>query len=126
MSKLALPQGALDLLVLRILSAGEMHGWGVAERLSLLFQGGAAAWEPVQRLEPGQEHGALLQVLDRLRNLPGVAVVSAAEFNVLGRPWRNHFPLPGTPREGIEATMAPVTPGYFETMKIPLLRGRTF
>jgi PadR family transcriptional regulator, regulatory protein PadR len=36
MSKLELPQGTLDLLVLRVLSAGEMHGWGVAQRLSLL------------------------------------------------------------------------------------------
>ena len=79
------------------------------------------SWEAVQRLEPNQQHAALLQVLDRLRDLPGVAAVSAAEFNVLGRPWRNDFPLPGTARETIEATMAPVTPGYFETMKIPLL-----
>ena len=84
------------------------------------------SWEAVQRLEPNQQHAALLQVLDRLRDLPGVAAVSAAEFSVLGRPWRNDFPLPGTARETIEATMAPVTPGYFETMKIPLLAGRTF
>ena len=36
MSRLELPQGTLDLLVLRVLSAGEMHGWGIAQRLSLL------------------------------------------------------------------------------------------
>ena len=36
MSSLELPQGTLDLLVLRVLSAGEMHGWGIAQRLSLL------------------------------------------------------------------------------------------
>jgi transcriptional regulator len=34
--KLDLPQGTLDLLVLRVLSAGEMHGHGIAQRLSLL------------------------------------------------------------------------------------------
>ena len=84
------------------------------------------SWEAVQRMEPNQQRAALLQVLDRLRDLPGVAAVSAAEFNVLGRPWRNDVPVPGTARETIEATMAPVTPGYFETMKIPLLAGRTF
>ena len=36
MAKLDLPQGTLDLLVLQVLSAGEMHGWGVAQKLSLL------------------------------------------------------------------------------------------
>ena len=38
MEKLDLPQGTLDLLVLRVLSAGEMHGWGIAQKLSLLSQ----------------------------------------------------------------------------------------
>jgi PadR family transcriptional regulator, regulatory protein PadR len=36
MERLDLPQGTLDLLVLRVLAAGEMHGWGVAQRLSVL------------------------------------------------------------------------------------------
>lgn len=36
MSKIDLPQGTLDLLVLRILNTGEMHGWGIAQRLSVL------------------------------------------------------------------------------------------
>jgi predicted permease len=84
------------------------------------------SWEAVQRVEPNQQRAALLQVLDRLRELPGVAAVSAAEFNVLGRAWRNVIPVPGTARETIDATMAPVTPGFFETMTIPLLAGRTF
>ncbi len=84
------------------------------------------SWEAVQRTEPHQQRAALLQVLDRLGDLPGVAAVSAAEFNVLGRAWRNDILVPGTAREAIEVTMAPVTPGYFETMKIPLLAGRTF
>jgi len=84
------------------------------------------SWEAVQRLEPDQERTALLQVIERLRTLPDVAAVSAAEFNVLGRAWRNNISVPGTAREAIEVTMAPVTPGYFETMKIPLLAGRTF
>jgi PadR family transcriptional regulator, regulatory protein PadR len=33
-----LPQGTLDLLILRVLSAGEMHGWGIAQRLSIVSQ----------------------------------------------------------------------------------------
>src|ERR1044071_7019468 len=38
MEKLELPQGTLDLLVLQVLSAGEMHGWGIAQKLAVLSQ----------------------------------------------------------------------------------------
>ena len=38
MSKIDLPQGTLDLLVLRVLTGGEMHGWGIAQRLTLISQ----------------------------------------------------------------------------------------
>jgi PadR family transcriptional regulator, regulatory protein PadR len=38
MEKLDLPQGTLDLLVLQVLSGGEMHGWGIAQKLSVLSQ----------------------------------------------------------------------------------------
>jgi len=38
MSKIDLPQGTLDLLVLRVLTGGEMHGWGIAQRLSIISQ----------------------------------------------------------------------------------------
>lgn len=34
--KIDLPQGTLDLLVLRVLGAREMHGWGIAQRLNVL------------------------------------------------------------------------------------------
>jgi PadR family transcriptional regulator PadR len=36
MARIDLPQGTLDLLVLRVLSGGEMHGWGIAQRLSIV------------------------------------------------------------------------------------------
>jgi transcriptional regulator len=36
MPKIDLPQGTLDLLVLRVLSVGAMHGWGIAQRLSIV------------------------------------------------------------------------------------------
>jgi predicted permease len=84
------------------------------------------SWEAAQRMEWNQQRVAMLQVLDRLRDVPGVAAVGAAEWNVLSRTWRYNVGVPGTTRETIEATMAPVTPGFFETMKIPLLAGRTF
>jgi PadR family transcriptional regulator len=36
MATIDLPQGTLDLLVLRVLSTGEMHGWGIAQRLNVV------------------------------------------------------------------------------------------
>jgi predicted permease len=82
--------------------------------------------ERVQRLEPDRQRAALLEVLDRLRGVPGVRIVSSSEANVLGRAWTHYIRVPGTEHEAIEATVAPVTPGFIETMNIPLLTGRTF
>jgi len=36
MSKLELLQGTLDLLILRVLQAGPMHGFGIAQKIHLL------------------------------------------------------------------------------------------
>jgi putative ABC transport system permease protein len=83
------------------------------------------SWEAVQRMETDQQRAAQLHVLDRLHDVPGVAAVSAAEGDVLSR-LRYTVSVPGTARETIEATLARVTPGFFETMQIPLLAGRTF
>jgi PadR family transcriptional regulator, regulatory protein PadR len=38
MKRIDLPQGTLDLLVLRVLNGGEMHGWGIAQKLNVLSQ----------------------------------------------------------------------------------------
>ena len=82
--------------------------------------------EAVHRVDPQQQRTALLQVLERLRAVPGVQAVSSAESNMLGRAWTHYVRLPGTERETLETTMVPVTPGFFDTMRIPLLAGRTF
>jgi putative ABC transport system permease protein len=81
--------------------------------------------ETVQRIDPPQQRAALVQALDRLRGMPGVEAVSSSEFTTLGRPWTHYVRFPGT-RQDLEATMAPIMPEFLETMRIPVLAGRTF
>ncbi|MCU1261240.1 MAG: hypothetical protein JWO80_4125, partial [Bryobacterales bacterium] len=69
-------------------------------------------------------------LVERLRSLPGVEAASAAgaiPFNPSGI-WTEELRLAGrsaTDRRA-EAQISVALPGYFETMGIPLLRGRTF
>jgi predicted permease len=77
-------------------------------------------------MDANQQRTALLQVLERLGGVPGVQAVSSAEYSILGRAWTHNVRVPGTEHDWVEATMVPVTPGFFETMKIPLLAGRAF
>ena len=39
MEKLDVPQGMLDLMILRILAAEPMHGYGIAQKLAILSHG---------------------------------------------------------------------------------------
>jgi transcriptional regulator len=45
MSKLELLQGTLDLLVLRVLNGGPMHGFGIAQKIHLLSEEALAVEE---------------------------------------------------------------------------------
>jgi putative ABC transport system permease protein len=65
------------------------------------------------------------QVLGRLRSLPAVISAGATTDLPLTREWlRNGFEIPGAhATRGIAAYVA-VSPDYFQTMGIPLLRGR--
>jgi predicted permease len=80
--------------------------------------------EQVRPVEPQEQRAALLQVLDRVRTIPGVEAAGASAFGVLGRAWTYNVRVAG--REPIESTMTPVTPGFFEAMRIPVLAGRAF
>ncbi len=70
------------------------------------------------------------QVLDRIRALPGVKsadLVTPAPFS--GNNVYTGFTIegrPSLPGQEPEAGLRGVTPGYFKTMRIPLLKGREF
>jgi predicted permease len=71
------------------------------------------------------------QVLERMRAVPGVAAVGAIAGRPLGSlTYSTTFqPLdrpPYAPGEMPSAMFRPTTPGYFETLRIRLLRGRAF
>lgn len=64
----------------------------------------------------------------RLSAIPSVKSVSFASDALLnGNLWTTDFHLPNTPdKASVESDYMEVGPGYFETMKIPLLEGRAF
>ena len=82
--------------------------------------------ETVQRVDAKQQRTALIQLLDRIRTVPGVQAASSADYNVIGRAWTYGIRVAGRPNEAFDTIMAPVTPGFFETMGIAVLAGRSF
>lgn len=84
---------------------------------------------PKAYLQPAQRMGFFDRLLERARSLPGVqsaggALVlpvtgngAAIHFNIQGRP-------PKTANDYILVGYRPVTPGYLETLHVPLLQGR--
>jgi putative ABC transport system permease protein len=67
------------------------------------------------------------QMLAKLRALPGVVLASQCWMEPLsGTQWDNHVTVPGHPGVELDTLLNWVTPGYFETMRTPLLEGRAF
>ena len=80
---------------------------------------------------PGRRLAFYRDVLEQVRAMPGV--VSAGAINHLplaGDVWGVPFAVEGRPRPAVgespHATFRAVLPGYFETMGLPLVRGRDF
>jgi len=85
----------------------------------------------LQYREPAQIAAFYSQLHARLAALPGVTSAALANgvpfgagsgggsFNIVGRPWQPSEPVPDVDRRI-------VSPGYFETLGIPLKQGRTF
>jgi transcriptional regulator len=55
MTKLDLLQGTLDMMVLRVLNGGPMHGWGIAQRIQILSK-------EVLQIEEGSIYPALYRM----------------------------------------------------------------
>ncbi|HEY6320119.1 MAG TPA: ABC transporter permease [Thermoanaerobaculia bacterium] len=80
--------------------------------------------------EPGRQVSFQRRALERLRALPGVtAAATVAPLPFSGADYVDSFRLEGKPRpapgEMPSADVGGVSPGYFQAMRIPLLRGRT-
>jgi predicted permease len=70
------------------------------------------------------------QLLDRVRTIPGVTAAAMASVSILaGDEWDSSMAVEGYQAkdgEDMQMFMNAFSPGYFDTMKIPLLEGRDF
>lgn len=86
---------------------------------------------PAGPLAVGEGATFYRMLMERLRSVPGVDQAGAVAFLPLaGVGWSASFDLvdpdPSITDPDPGANMRPVTPGYFETLRIPTLAGRTF
>jgi len=84
-----------------------------------------------RRYDPPKRAVFFEQVVDRLRALPGVTNAAYTySIPIAGSNWNSIFIIEGQPvpeRSQLPSSAwTPITPGYFETMGIRLLLGRTF
>jgi putative ABC transport system permease protein len=80
---------------------------------------------------PDRRFALFTQVLDTIRALPGIEAASAINHlpiagDIWGMPFLIHGQPPRAPGTEPSATYRLVFPGYFETMRLPLVRGRDF
>jgi putative ABC transport system permease protein len=67
------------------------------------------------------------QVTDHLREMPGIQSVALASNTLMGGwSWNNSVSVNGAPPNGVLGYFMSVSPGWLETMKVPLISGRDF
>jgi predicted permease len=67
------------------------------------------------------------ELLDRVRSTPGVVAAAFSQWALFsGSSGTNRVRIPGKAPESIEPHYLPVSPGFFETMRIRMIDGRTF
>jgi putative ABC transport system permease protein len=80
--------------------------------------------------EPSKQERFFSEALERIRALPGVVDASAVSgFPLRGGPWNYIHRVdrpPRDPSERLAAVRRQAMEGYFRTLQIPLLAGRTF
>jgi putative ABC transport system permease protein len=114
-------------LLLRTVShiAAENPGFDPSDLVAAGVQLSGAAYARWPQVE--QFHSELVRTL---REQPGVSAAGATNFLPLAPGWRITFLIRGVPRppSGDEPTAQyhSVSDGYFETLGVPLLRGRLF
>jgi PadR family transcriptional regulator, regulatory protein PadR len=87
--KLELPQGTLDLLILRTLSLGSQHGWAISERI-----------KQVSRDELHIQQGSLYPALHRLERRGWIVATWGASDN---NRKAKYYELTATGRRQLEA-----------------------
>jgi PadR family transcriptional regulator, regulatory protein PadR len=87
--KLELPQGTLDLLILRTLSLGPQHGWAISERI-----------KQVSRDELHVQQGSLYPALHRLERRGWIVATWGASDN---NRRAKYYELTATGRRQLEA-----------------------
>lgn len=91
-----------------------------------------ASLDIIEKYETAEERNAYRdEIIRRVSEIPGVVAVGAAKTQPLRGGGDSYaFAIPG--RGGPDAVMSPgsgtmiVSPGYFDALRIPLLRGRVF
>ena len=133
----ALVVGEVALAMLLLVSAGLLvRSLDQVERLNTGFEAGglmtATFSLPPTTYQKDEQQAAFLYAAEQeLRNIPGVTSVALADnlpfsnnggmqsFMIKGRPVAPNDPGP-------HGSIRFISPGYFSTLRIPLLRGRTF